>query len=146
MNKSEYFELKIDLYIYLIIFIVSLLKKKKENVKKIDDFAPIAKWDEIISYVKTNGGMPIFSHLKKATVQNIRNEVGLVFDETGLMSKSVISKPGNLELVEKAVEAVTGEKIAVRCYTSKEVGTDTKADPLKELEELAKSHSVIEII
>ncbi len=119
---------------------------KKEVTEKNDDFTPIAKWDEIISYVKTNGGMPIFSHLKKAAVQNIRNEVGLVFDETGLMSKSVISKPGNLELVEKAVEAVTGEKIAVRCYSSKEVGTDTKEDPLKKLEELAKSHNVIEII
>lgn len=107
----------------------------------------VARWQEIISYVKMNGGMPIFSHLKKAKVRNVHGKLGLVFDETGMMSKSVLSKPSNLELVQKAVREVTGEDATVACFSQKEVGEDkTEADPLKKLEELSKKHSVIEII
>lgn len=112
-----------------------------------DGIQAVARWQEIISYVKMNGGMPIFSHLKKAKVRNVHGKLGLVFDETGMMSKSVLSKPSNLELVQKAVRAVTGEDAAVACFSQKEVGEDKpEDDPLKKLEELSKKHSVIEII
>ena len=125
--------------------------KKAEEPKAAanDDFAPIAKWQEIISYVKANGGMPIFSHLKKANVRKVNSGIGLVFDDSGLMSKSVMSKPSNLELIEKAVKEVTGETISVKCYSQKEIGDDKPADsddPFKALEELSKKHGVIEII
>lgn len=112
-----------------------------------DGIQAVARWQEIISFVKMNGGMPIFSHLKKAKVRNVHGKLGLVFDETGMMSKSVLSKPSNLELVQKAVCAVTGENAAVACFSQKEVGEDKpEDDPLKKLEELSKKHSVIEII
>ena len=63
------------------------------------------------------------------------------------MSRRVVEKPSNLELVEKAVEAVTGEHIAVSCFSQKEVGgEEPKEDPLARLEELAKTHDEIEII
>ncbi len=111
------------------------------------DFIPAEKWQEVISYVKANGGMPIFSHLKKAKVRKVRDGIGLVFDDTGLMSKSVMSKPSNLELVEKAINAVLGEQLSVKCYSQKEIGDEKpKDDPFKALEELSKKHDVIEII
>lgn len=125
---------------------------QKEKQKPLSDtdaneFIPAQRWQEIVSYVKMNGGMPIFSHLKKAKVRKVRGGLGLVFDETGMMSKSVLSKPSNLELVTKAVAAVTGETISVACFSQKEVGSDKpEEDPLARLEELSKKHSVIEII
>ena len=106
-----------------------------------------ARWEEIISYVKMNGGMPIFSHLKKAGVKILHGRLGLIFGDAEGMSRRVVEKPSNLELVEKAVEAVTGEHIAVSCFSQKEVGgEEPKEDPLARLEELAKTHDEIEII
>ena len=77
----------------------------------------------------------------------MRDGIGLVFDDTGLMSKSVMSKPSNLELVEKAISAVLGEQFSVKCYSQKEIGDEKpQDDPFKALEELSKKHDVIEII
>lgn len=111
------------------------------------DCAAVNQWNEIISYVKTNGGMPIFSHLKKAKVKLVHGRLGLIFGDAEMMSKRVLAKPSNLELVEKAVQAVTGEQLAVACFSQKEIGEEEpKEDPLAKLEELSKTHSEIEII
>ncbi len=121
-------------------------KSPQEN-EMAEHCVAVEKWNEIISYVKTNGGMPIFSHLKKAKVKMIHGRLGLVFGENEMMSKRVLAKPSNLELVEKAVQAVTGETLAVACFSQKEVGEDEpKEDPLAKLERLSKTHSEIEII
>ena len=120
-------------------------ESEPEPVK--EDGGLVGRWEEIVAYVKLNGGMPIFSHLKKAKPKMIRGKLGLVFDDAGLMSKSLVSKPANLELVKKAVLAVLGETVDVVCFAQKEVGDEQpEDDPLSRLAELSKTNSVIEII
>ncbi len=124
-----------------------LTEEVKEPEPTKQETGVLARWDEIVAYVKLNGGMPIFSHLKKATPKMIKGKIGLVFDDAGLMSKSLVSKPASLELVKKAVQEVSGETVDVVCFTQKEVGEDQpKEDPLSRLAELSKTNSVIEII
>lgn len=122
-------------------------KRQEEKSKQAEVPLAVAKWPEIISYVKMNGGMPIFSHLKKASVRFLHGKLGMVFDENAFMSKTVVSKPSNLELVQKAIRAVTGEEIQAACFSLKETGGEPEGeDPFAKLEALSKTHSEIEII
>ena len=110
-------------------------------------FAAVSKWPEVLSYIKMNGGMPMYSHLNKAKVREVGGRLGLVFGAEAMISKSVVSKPSNLELVAAGVKAVTGETVTVACFSAKEIGeSEQEEDPLKKLEELSKKHSIIEII
>lgn len=104
-----------------------------------------ARWPEIINYVKSHGGMPIFPHLVLVKAKMVNGKLCVVFGDNALVSKSVISKPANLKLIEEATKSVTGEEIPVVCVTPREIG-DESDDPLKKLEELSKTHSEIEFI
>ena len=104
-----------------------------------------ARWPEIINYVKSHGGMPIFPHLALVKAKMVNGKLCVVFGDNALVSKSVISKPANLKLIEEATKSVTGEEIPVVCVTPREIG-DESDDPLKKLEELSKTHSEIEFI
>lgn len=108
-----------------------------------DDAA--TRWPEIISYIKSHGGLPIFSHLSMAKTKMVNGKLCLIFGDNALVSKGLVSKATNIKLLEDAVLAVTGTKIPVSCVTSREIGDDSD-DPLKKLEELSKTHSEIEFI
>ena len=122
---------------------------KKEEPKKevlaVSDGTVASRWPEIINYIKTHGGMPIFPHLSLVQAKEISGKLCIVFGDNALLSKSVVSKPSNLELIRTAVKNVTGEDIEVACVTPKEIGEEPE-NPLKKLEELAKTHSEIQFI
>ncbi len=104
-----------------------------------------SRWPEVIQYVKTHGGMPLFPHLALVKVKMVGEKLCVVFGDKALVSKSVVSKPANLKLLEEAVAHVAGALIPVACVTPKEIGED-EPDGLKKLEELSKTHPEIEFI
>ena len=104
-----------------------------------------ARWPEIINYVKTHGGMPLYPHLMSVKPEMSDGKLCLIFGDNALVSKSVVGKPANLDMIQKAALSVTGESVEVLCVTEREMGIE-KEDPLKKLEELSKTHSGIEFI
>ena len=104
-----------------------------------------AKWPEIINYVKGHGGMPLYPHLMSVKPKMSDGKLCLVFGEGALVSKSVVAKQTNLDMIKAAVAGVTGETLDVLCVTEREMGIEQE-DPLKKLEELSKTHSGIEFI
>ena len=85
-----------------------------------------------MNYVKSHGGMPIFPHLALVQAKMVNGKLCVVFGDNALVSKSVISKPANVKLIEEAAKSVTGEDIPVACVTSREIGIEGD-DPLKKL-------------
>jgi len=111
----------------------------------LGDADAATRWPEIIQYVKTHGGMPLFPHLALVKAKMVGEKLCVVFGEKALVSKSVVAKSANLKLLEEAVAHVTGTPIPVACVTPKEIGEE-ESDGLKKLEELSKIHPEIEFI
>ncbi len=105
-----------------------------------------SRWPEIINSVKKlPGGMPLFPHLALVKAKMVNGKLCIIFGENAIVSKSVVSKPNNIEIIKTAVKTVTGETPEISCVTPKEIGDDSE-DPLKKLEELSKTHSEIQFI
>lgn len=105
-----------------------------------------SRWPEIINSVKKlPGGMPLFPHLALVKAKMVNGKMCIIFGENAIVSKSVVSKPNNIEIIKTAVKTVTGEVPEISCVTPKEIGDDSE-DPLKKLEELSKTHSEIQFI
>ncbi len=128
--------------------------KQEEKVEKLPEEKPAdtavsddiaSRWPEIINHIKKNGGMPIYPHLALVSAKMVNGRFCVVFGENAALSKSVVAKPSNIELIKSAVLAVTGETVEVVCVTPKEIGEEPE-DPLKKLEELSKKHSEIQFI
>ena len=122
----------------------------KEEVKKPendsgDTDSPASRWPEIINYIKSHGGMPLYPHLLSVKAKMVNERLCIVFDEKVAMSKGIASKPSNLALIKTAVKEVTGADLEVSCVTPKEIGEEPE-DPFKRLEELSKTHSEIQFI
>lgn len=129
---------------------------KPETVPKPEPASPEAKtstgdggvasrWAEIINHIKTHGGMPLYPHLMSVKAKEVNGKLCVVFSENIAMSKSIVSKASNIQLIKDAVQAVTGTQMEVACVTPKEIGEEPE-NPLKRLEELAKTHSEIQFI
>ncbi|MBR2500764.1 MAG: DNA polymerase III subunit gamma/tau [Clostridia bacterium] len=133
-------------------------KPQKEMPKKAEapassdntDNQVASRWDEIKEHIRKNGGMPLIPHLASAKPMIIKNRLALVFPSSAMMSKTVASKQGYLDLIKISVQAVTGLSLEVGCFSDKEVTIPTENkeenDGMKKLEELAKKHNIIEII
>ena len=120
-------------------------KQKAEEKPKRTGGDAEARWPEIINYVKRHGGMPLYPHLMSVKPKMSDGKLCLVFGEGALVSKSVVAKQTNLDMIKVAVAGVTGETLDVACVTEREMGLEQE-DPLKKLEELSKTHSGIEFI
>ena len=129
------------------------------QIKKADfaqasagDNGILSKWEEIKTYIKSNNGQPLIPHLTSAKPMIIKNKLALVFSSSAMISKTVVSKQGYLDLIKTAVKAVTGAEMEVGCFSDKEVSTTPDAPKQQsesgfdKLEALAKKHDIIEII
>ena len=123
--------------------------KVKEEIKEPEvtsgESSAASRWPEIINYIKSQGGMPLYPHLLSVKAKMVGGKLCVVFDEKVAMSKGIASKPSNIALIKTAVREVTGEDLEVSCVTPKEIG-ETPEDPFKRLEELSKTHSEIQFI
>lgn len=119
--------------------------EKPEEKKTTSGGDAASRWPEIINHIKANGGMPIYPHLALVKAKMVNGRFCVVFGENAALSKSVVAKPSNIDLIKSAVLAVTGETVDVVCVTPKEIGEEPE-DPLKKLEELSKRHSEIQFI
>ncbi len=117
-------------------------KEKPEPKQKGETAAD--RWPEIVDYIKSHGGMPLYPHLMNVSAKMVNEKLCIVFSQQVAMSKSIVSKPGNLALIKSAVKQITGDDLDVACVTPKEIGEDI--DPFKRLEELSKTHSEIQFI
>lgn len=104
-----------------------------------------ARLPEIIDYIKSHGGMPLYPHLLNVGAKMVNGKLCIIFGENVAMSKSIVAKPSNLALIKTAVKEVTGCDTEVTCVTPKEIGEEPE-DPFKRLEELSKTHSEIQFI
>ena len=121
--------------------------KQAEKPQSTQEFHAGIDWQKIISAVRTLGGAPIFPHLLKVTPKIHNGKFVLVFEDNQQMSKEIISKPRNLEIVENAVKEVMGTKYIAECRFKKEMGIAKEIDdPLKKLEEIGAGHSVFEVV
>lgn len=123
--------------------------KVKEEIKEPEvtsgESSAASRWPEIINYIKSHGGMPLYPHLLSVKAKMVGGKLCVVFDEKVAMSKGIASKPSNIALIKTAVREVTGEDLEVSCVTPKEIGEEPE-DPFKRLEELSKTHSEIQFI
>lgn len=125
-------------------------EEPKKTAEKTEASVPegadaAARWPEIMNYVKSHGGLPIFPHLALVKAKMVNGKLCIVFGDNALVSKSVIAKSANIKLIEEAVKSVTGDEVAVSCVTTRELGNEEDST-LKKLEELSKTHSEIEFI
>ena len=118
---------------------------KEQTADSPDGDSPASRLPEIINYLKSHGGMPLYPHLLSVKAKMVSGKFCLVFDEKIAMSKGIASKPSNLALIKTAVKEVTGQDLEVSCVTPKEIG-EKEEDPFKRLEELSKTHSEIQFI
>ena len=128
-------------------------KEKKPAPAVLSESAPeestdassaASRWPEIINYIKSHGGMPLYPHLLNVEAKMINEKLCIVFGENVAMSKGIASKASNIALIKTAVKEVTGEDFEVACVTPKEIGEEE--DPFKKLEELSKTHPEIQFI
>ena len=119
--------------------------KSEPNADKSDKETVASRWPEIINYIKSHGGMPLYPHLLNVTAKMVNGKLCVVFGENVAMSKGIASKTSNIALIKTAVKEVTGEDIDVACVTPREIGIEPE-DPFKRLEELSKTHPEIEFL
>ena len=120
-------------------------KPQKPQGFDVAEGSVASRWAEIINHIKTHGGMPLYPHLMNVRAKEVNGKLCIVFGENVAMSKSIVAKASNITLIKEAIKAVTGSEMEVVCVTPKEIG-DEADDPLKKLEELAKTHSEIQFI
>ncbi len=107
----------------------------------------IAHWDEIKDYIRAHGGVPVIPHINRAKPMILQNKLSLVFPKDAMMNKTVVSRAGNIELIQIAVQAIINEEIEVQCLSEKEAGiADSSNDSFNELLALEKDFNEIEII
>lgn len=111
------------------------------------DNSIIGRFDEVKEYIRAHGGAPVLPHINRATPMILGEKFSLVFPKDAMMNKTVVSRAGNIELIQIAIEAVTNNQIEVQCLTEKEAGISTgEGDSFDKLLELGSKHSEIEII
>lgn len=129
---------------------VAFQKEKQpitEEKTKTESGSFIDRFDEIKEYIRAHGGAPVLPHINRATPMMLQNRLSLVFPKDAMMNKTVVARAGNLELIQIAVKAVTGEDVSVQCLSEKEAGIKGgESDAFDRLLELGKEHSEIEII
>lgn len=107
----------------------------------------IDRFDEIKEYIRAHGGAPVLPHINRATPMMLGKRFSLVFAKDAMMNKTVVARAGNIELIQIAIQAVTGKELQVQCLSDKEAGiTSDEGDAFDRLLELGNQHSEIEII
>ncbi len=107
----------------------------------------ISRWDEIKDYIRAHGGTPVLPHINRATPMLLKNKFSLVFPKDAMMNKTVVSRAGNLELIQIAVQAIIKEDLEVQCLSENEAGITSKnEDAFDALLALEKDFNEIEIL
>lgn len=124
---------------------IKVKEEKMEPKAPSGESSAASRWPEIINYIKSHGGMPLYPHLLSVKAKMSGGKLCIVFDEKVAMSKGIASKASNIALIKTAVKEVAGEDLEIACVTPKEIGEEPE-DPFKRLEELSKTHSEIQFI
>ncbi len=111
-----------------------------------DAHPAIARYEEIKEFIRAHNGAPVMPHINRAKPMILQNKFSLVFPKDAAMNKTVVSRAGNIELIQIAIEAVIGEKMEVQCLSEKEAGTEGSGDAFDKLLALGEAHSEIEFI
>ncbi len=109
--------------------------------------AAIAQFDKIKEYIRAHGGAPIMPHINRATPMVLQGVLSLVFAKDALINKAIVARAGNIELIQLAVKAITGEERKVQCLSENEAGVSLSGDDaFDRLLELGNTHGNIEIL
>ncbi len=125
----------------------ALPKEEPKPAAPASENSVLGRFSEIKEYIKAHGGMPVLPHINRATPMILNQKFALVFPKEAMMNKTVVGRAGNIELIQIAISAVTGEEWEVLCLSEKEAGvTSNEDDSFNRLLELSKSHQEIEIV
>jgi len=87
------------------------------------------KWNDVLDFLRKSGRMVVYSNLiDTKVVENNEELLSIVFGDGRSISKMIISKPENLEIIEKAIEDLLGRKVRLKCIDEedlKDTATET---------------------
>lgn len=101
------------------------------------------QWPKVMDYLKSMGRMTVHSFLLNAkAVMLDEDNVGLLFSAKENFTKTLVSKPEHIELIEETIFKIAGHKMKVKCLEEDSFGKTpikTKHNEKDELVEKARS-------
>lgn len=90
----------------------------------------VQEWREILTNLREQGRVNIFTGLVNATASYIADDViGIYFKAD--FAKNMIDTPTNTQIIKKVVEDVTGRAYDIRCFLETEKKEDSKFSKIK---------------
>ena len=119
---------------------VSDKSDKSEETAAIPSGQPVNEWEQIIDEIKSYGRMGLFAYLQDTKAYEMgENLIVIVFNEGGAFKKTLVSKPENIEIIEKIASAKLGRSVAVRCWDDNAYNRKVLDDKDDEFVQKAKS-------
>ena len=106
----------------------------------------ISRFEDIKEFIRAHGGAPVIPHMNRATPMMLKGKFSLVFAKDAMMNKTVVARAGNIEMIQLAIQSVTGCEVPVQCLSEKEAGITADGDAFERLLALGKEHKEIEIL
>jgi DNA polymerase-3 subunit gamma/tau len=111
-------------------------KADNVNVNTADEFK---EWSKVMEYLRSMGRMKIYSFLHNAkAVQLDENNVGIVFSQKDSFTKTLVSKPEHMDLINEVLLKVTGKDIKAKCIDEHKLNNEVKKTVSNGNEELVK--------
>jgi DNA polymerase-3 subunit gamma/tau len=111
-------------------------KADKVDLNTADEFK---EWPKVMEYLRSMGRMKIYSFLHNAkAVQLDENNIGIVFSQKDSFTKTLVSKPEHMDLINEAIQKVTGKDIKAKCVDEHKLSTEVKKPVSNGNEELVK--------
>lgn len=99
-------------------------KADNVNPNTADEFK---QWPKVMDYLRSMGRMKVFSFLHNAkAVQLDDKTIGLVFSQNDSFTKTLLSKPEHMDLINEALLKVTGKDMKAKCIDEQKISTEVK--------------------
>lgn len=111
-------------------------KADNVNVNTADEFK---EWSKVMEYLRSMGRMKIYSFLHNAKAVRLdENNVGIVFSQKDSFTKTLVSKPEHMDLINEVLLKVTGKDIKAKCIDEHKLNNEVKKTVSNGNEELVK--------
>lgn len=111
-------------------------KADNVNVNTADEFK---EWPKVMEYLRSMGRMKIYSFLHNAKAVRLdENNVGIVFSQKDSFTKTLVSKPEHMDLINEVLLKVTGKDIKAKCIDEHKLNNEVKKTVSNGNEELVK--------
>lgn len=106
------------------------------NVNDADEFK---EWPKVMEYLRSMGRMKVYSFLHNAkAVQLNEKNIGIIYSQKDSFTRTLLSKPEHMDLINEALLKVTGKDIKAKCIDEQKISTEVKKTVSNGNEELVK--------